>query len=458
MHTLRSIGWILLLALGIGLASPPAASAQVRTLKAVTYAGKRYVALKDLAAMYALPLTMPGGKALLIRGQYTSLQFTADGREAMLNGSKVWLHMPVIKVRGNWSISDADAQYVVDPLVRPSAYLGARGARTVVLDAGHGGKDPGSMSRSGYKEKDLAFDIVLRVKAHLAAAGVRVILTRDSDRFWELEDRPYLAARGGGDLFVSLHMNSALSRSVQGIETFVTAAENCPPTAESKVGGRYPAVPNNQFNHSNTVLGNQLQRAVVGITRAEDRGLKHARFVVLRNSAMPAALIECGFLSNAQEAQKLATPSYRETVALGIAQGILNYLALVNRAKVELGAPLVQRPTQIAAPLAPAPAPAPAVPVPMAARAASTSIVMSAPAVYVAAPPPVVAAPAPAPTPVAPAAPVAAPVTAPAAPAPGPAAAPAAIVAAPAPAARPLQAIAPPPSMLLNPNLVTRAQ
>ena len=457
MHTLRFIGWILLLALGIGLASPPAASAQVRTLKAVAYAGKRYVALKDLAAMYALPLTMPGGKALLIRGQYTSLQFTADGREAMLNGSKVWLHVPVIKVRGNWSISDADAQYVVDPLVRPSAYLGARGARTVVLDAGHGGKDPGSMSRSGFKEKDLALDIVLRVKAHLAAAGVRVILTRDSDRFWELEDRPYLAARGGGDLFVSLHMNSALSRSVQGIETFVTAAENCPPTAESKVGGRYPAVPNNQFNHSNTVLGNQLQRAVVGITRAEDRGMKHARFVVLRNSAMPAALIECGFLSNAQEAQKLATPSYRETVALGIAQGILNYLALVNRAKVELGAPLVQRPTQIAAPLAPAPAPAPAVPVPMAARAASTSIVMSAPAVYVAAPPPVVAAPAPAPAPVAPAVPVA-PVEAPAAAAPAPAPTPTAIVAAPAPAARPLQAIAPPPSMLLNPNLVTRSQ
>ena len=444
----------MLLALGIGLASPPAASAQVRTLKAVTYAGKRYVALKDLAAMYALPLTMPGGKALLIRGQYTSLQFTADGREAMLNGSKVWLHVPIIKVRGNWSISDADAQYVVDPLVRPSAYLGARGARTVVLDAGHGGKDPGTMSRSGYKEKDLALDIVLRVKAHLAAAGIRVVLTRDSDRFWELEDRPYLASRGGGDLFVSLHMNSALSRSVQGIETFVTAAENCPPTAESKLGGRYPAVPNNQFNHSNTVLGNQLQRAVIGISRAEDRGLKHARFVVLRNSAMPAALIECGFLSNAQEAQKLATPSYRETVALGIAQGILNYLALVNRAKVEMGAPLVQRPTQIAAPIAPAPAPAPAVPVPMAARAASTSIVMSAPAVYVAAPPPVVAAPAPAPEPVAPAAPVAAPVEAPAAPAP----APAAIVAAPAPAARPLQAIAPPPSMLLNPNLVTRSQ
>lgn len=463
MQMLRTILGLLALALGVGLAAPPAASGQVRTLKAVAVAGKRYVALKDLAAMYGLPLSLPGGKALLIRGQYTSLQFTADGREAVLNGSKVWLHVPVIKVRGNWSLSDADAQYVVDPLVRPSAYLGARGARTVVIDAGHGGKDPGTSSRVGYLEKDLVLDIALRTRAHLAAAGVRVLLTRDGDRFWELEDRPYLAARGGGDVFVSLHLNAAASRTVQGVETFVTAAENHPPTAGAGVG-KFPAVPNNQFNHSNHVLGNQLQRALVGVTRAEDRGLKHARFVVLRNSAMPAALIECGFLSNAQEAQKLATPSYRESVALGVAQGILNYFALVNRAKVELGAPVQQRPTQMAAPLAPVPAPPPVAPVPMAARAAATSIVVAPPAAYVPAPAPAVAAPpaaavpiqAPAPAPAAVPA-VAAPPAAPppaAAPAPVPEA-PAAVAAAPLPAARP--AIAPPPMSLLNPNLITRA-
>ena len=462
MHGWRSIGRILALALGVGLAVPAAAPAQVRTLKAVAVAGKRYVALKDLAAMYGLPLTMPGGKALLIRGQYTSLQFTADGREAMLNGSKVWLHVPVIKVRGHWSLSDADAQFVVDPLVRPSAYLGARGARTVVLDAGHGGKDPGTTSRTGLKEKDLVLDIALRARAHLAAAGLRVVLTRDRDRFWELEDRPYLAARGGGDVFVSLHLNAAASRSVQGIETFVTAAANYPPTAGGT--GRFPAVPNNQFNHSSHVLGNQLQRALVGITRAEDRGLKHARFAVLRNSAMPAALVECGFLSNAQEAQKLATPSYRETAALGIAQGILNYFALVNRAKVELGAPVQQRPAQMAAPLAPAPAPPPVAPVPMAARAAATSIVAAAPAPYAAPPAVPVLVQAPLGVPVA--APPSAAAVPPVAPAPAavPAPAPAPAVQAPPPApppapatARPLPAIAPPPSKLLNPNLVNRS-
>ena len=454
MHPFRFIGTLFCLALGLGLAMPAAASAQMNTLKATAYAGKRYVALKDLAAKYGLPLTMPGGKALLIRGQYTSLQFTADGRQAVLNGSQVWLHMPVIKLRGNWSISDADVQFVVDPLVRPSAYLGAKGTRTVVLDAGHGGKDPGTTSKSGVLEKNLVLDIALRTRAHLAAAGVRVVMTRDTDRFWELEDRPYLAARGAGDAFVSIHMNAAASRSVQGVETFVTAAENFPPTAETKLGGKYPAVPNNQFNHSNMALGNQIQRAVVGITRAEDRGLKHARFIVVRNAAMPAALVECGFLSNPQEALKLSTPSYRETLALGIAQGILNYFALVNRAKLELGAPLIQKPTQVAAPIMPPPALAPVPPIPMAARAwGPTGVSVSAAAVP--APPPASVAPAPAVVVVAPpAAAVPAPVSAPV---PLPAEELRKVAAAPPiPAPRPLQAIAPPPLKLLNPNLSTR--
>ncbi len=444
MYLCRSIWLVLGLALGLGLTVPESAPAQVRTLKAVTYIGKRYVALSDLATMYGLPLTTPGGKVLMIRGRYTSLQFQTDGRLAVINGSKIWLHAPVVKVRGNWSISDADAQFVVDPLVRPSAYLGARGMRTVVLDAGHGGKDPGTMGRTGLKEKDLVLDIALRVKAHLAASGIRVVMTRDRDRFWELKDRTYLAARGGGDVFVSIHLNGAGSRSVQGIETFVTAAEHYPPTAESRLNVKYPAVPNNQYNHSNTVLGSQIQKALIGITRAEDRGLKHARFVVLRNSAMPAALVECGFLSNPQDEQKLATSSYRETLALGLAQGILNYFALVQRAKLEMGAPLIQKPTQVAAPIAPAPAPAPLAPTPMASRAwgptsaprpvvSYVPVSVPAPVPMAAPPPPVVSAPAPAPPP-----PVAAP--------------------APAIVAKPLQAVAPPPSMLLNPNLVSRSQ
>lgn len=442
MYPKRTIGWLFCWVAGLALVLAGPVQAQVRTLKAEAHGGHRYVALKDLAAMYGLPLTAPGGKNLFITGKYTSLQFTGDSRMAVVNGSRVWLHAPVTLVRGRWMLSDADAQFVIDPLVRPSAYLGARQTRTVILDAGHGGKDPGTCSRSGTLEKDLALDIALRVKAQLTAAGVRVVMTRDTDRFWELKDRTFIAARAGGDVFVSIHMNAAGSRTVQGIETYVTPAQNFPPTAEARLTGKYAAVPNNQFNHSNTVLGHQLQRAMVNITRADDRGLKRARFVVLRNSAMPAALIECGFLSNAQDAQRLATPSYRQTMAQGIAQGILGYLALVNRAKVELGAPLIQKPTDMAA--------APVIPTPPV-----SAPVAPAPVVV---PPPVVATPPPAvvsPVAAVPAVPAPAPVPAPVvATTPLPQSQPPLKPPAPLPP-QPKQAIAPPPSKLLRPNLAT---
>jgi len=433
MHFLRSIGIGFALLLALGLALPNSVRGQVRTLKAVSYAGKRYVALKDLARMYGLPLKRQGKKTLLIRGQYTSLQFTTNGRQATLNGCKLWLHAPVTKVRGKWSISDADAKYVVDPLVRPSAYLSGGKTRTVVLDPGHGGKDPGTVGKKGEKEKTLVLDIARRVRAHLAAAGVRVVMTRDRDRFWELKDRTYLASRGHGDVFISIHINSAGSRTAQGIETYVTPVEHYPPTCESRLNRKYPSKPNNRFNHSNTVLGSQIQRALIGITRATDRGLKHARYVVLRNSSMPAALIECGFISNPQEAKKLTSPSYRETLAQGIAQGILNYLAIVNRAKKERGAPLIQKPTQVAAPAA---TPARVAPIPMASR-----VWGPAPAPKPASPPP---APKPAARPVPPKAPVVA--------APSPARQ---VQAAPASKTRSRKAIAPPPSMLLNSSLST---
>lgn len=335
----RWFGWA-----AAALAMLVAASAwgQVKSLKAVAAGGVRYVALKDLAGMYGLPLTAPKAKTLLVAGQYVRLEFQEEGRQAVVNGTTVWLHTPVVKVRGQWSISDADAQYVIDPLVRPSAYLGGRGFATVALDAGHGGKDPGAISDGKLQEKDLSLDLARRVRAHLAAAGVRVAMTRDSDVFLELADRPAAAAKVKADLFVSLHLNATGTKSVRGVETFGITAAGFASTAGG--AGSKAAVPNNQFNHSGTILAYQIQKAVTGITRAEDRGVKRARFAVLRESKMPAALVECGFLTNPTEAQKMGTPSYRETVAQGVAQGILNYLALVRRAKGGAAAPVLQAP------------------------------------------------------------------------------------------------------------------
>ena len=440
----------LLCALALLGAFPAASHAQVRTLKAVSLAGKRYVAIADLAAMYGLPLTAPDAKTLQIRGQTVSILFSVKERKATVNGTVVWLHAPVTQIRKAWYISDADAQFVIDPILRPSAYLSGRGTATVVLDPGHGGKDPGAIAASGLQEKAVALDIAKRVRAHLAAAGLRVLMTRENDTFLELADRPAFALRNKADLFVAIHLNSTANRAVQGIETYATAAENYPSTSDGVLTKPHAAVPNNRFNHSSTDLAFQIQKALVGITRAEDRGLKRARYVVIRESAMPAALVECGFLSNAQEALQLSTPSRRETIAQGIAQGILNYIALVNRAKIDLGAPVIQKPAIPGTPTAPAPgapvAPANQPPTPMASRAFAPP-----PRPPVAAP---TAAPAAAPSPAP--APVPRPLPSPVpAAAPTPPQAPAIPPTAPQPV-RPPTAVAPPPSSLLNPNFAPR--
>ena len=474
MKTMMAVATIA--AAGLLVVLPVSAQAQVKTLKATVFKGIRYVALKDLATMYGLTLKAGSApKSWVIAGEYVRLEFSQDTRQAVVNGTVAWLHAPIAKVKGDWSISDADAQYVVDPLVRPSAYLSARETKLVVIDPGHGGKDPGTLSSAGLQEKALNLDVARRVVNHLAVAGVKAVLTRTSDTFVELSDRPKAATKAKGDLFVSIHMNSAATKSVRGIETFSVAAAGHAPTAGGTPGAKYPAVPNNAFNHSSEILAYQIQKALIGVTRTEDRGVKHARFVVLRESAMPATLVECGFLSHAPEAQKLGTPSYRETIAQGIAQGILNYIALVNRAKQLRPTPVLQTPTRTVVPAVPAPVTAtPSKPLPMAARdLGGKSVAAPVPAAPApAAPAPITPMPVPAPAPVAipptQAAPAPQPLS-PSAPAPAPvgrdgrpmtpvigaspgAASVVTIPSATAPA-RPPVAVAPPPGMLLNPTL-----
>lgn len=320
-----------LLAAAAGAWTPPAARAATVTLTSVAYAGKYFVPLSELARAYSLSYAENGKQVTLSAGP-SRLSFRGEGREMTFNGTSIWLNAPVYMVRGKWSVSDADAQNIVGPLLRPTQYLRARGTKTVVLDPGHGGKDPGAMS-GGREEKTLTLDIARRVRNLLEAAGVKVVMTRDEDKFVDLDKRPAVAAKKGGDVFVSIHINAARDRSVRGIETYVTASENFPPTSEARLAGKYPKKPNNDFNHSNTVLGHQIHAALRNFTRAEDRGLRHARFVVIRESKVPAVLVECGFVTNPDEGYRLGLPSYRDTLAQAIAQGILNYFALVEQSK-----------------------------------------------------------------------------------------------------------------------------
>jgi N-acetylmuramoyl-L-alanine amidase len=168
--------------------------------------------------------------------------------------------------------------------------------RTVVLDAGHGGIDKGARGVDGSLEKKYALDTAKRVEKGLRRAGYRVIMTRKGDYFVPLTTRAAISNRQRGAVFVSIHYNWARNSGARGTETFYHSSKS------------YPLAANIQ---------RELSR------HSNNRGVKRARFHVLRNNVRPAVLVEGGFLSNSYEARKVRSPFYRQRLADAIVRGII---------------------------------------------------------------------------------------------------------------------------------------
>ena len=210
---------------------------------------------------------------------------------------------------------------------------------TVVVDAGHGGHDPGAM-RYGLREKDLTLDIARRLQTELEASGLSVILTRDSDRFVELSGRPEIANRLPADLFVSVHINANRNRQVSGVEVYypresiISASLPFPPSVKATE----VAMPTwtikrvlwdlalTRSRRNSVQIASHICRSMRSRLGVHCRGVRGARFVVLREATMPAVLVESGYVTNRPEASKLATPSYRQAVAEAIADGLVTYI------------------------------------------------------------------------------------------------------------------------------------
>ena len=196
--------------------------------------------------------------------------------------------------------------------------------KIVYLDAGHGGYDPGA-SYFGISEKSLTLAIQSRVKAKLEAEGYQVVTTRTNDSFVDLTDRSRAANASESDIFVSIHINAAGSSDVQGIETYYYQ-----PFAEypSRINAAYHANPT-RLSMSDT-LANAIQSSLINATGAQNQGVKRRTFAVLRETTAPAVLLELGFLSNPQEAARLTTSAYQETLANAIVSGIKRYYSVYN--------------------------------------------------------------------------------------------------------------------------------
>jgi N-acetylmuramoyl-L-alanine amidase len=304
-----------------------ASSSFARAAEGLRLNGREYLRLTEWAKANHLEVAwLKREETLQLSNASSKLQLTVDSREAQLNGVQLLLSFPVVQREGKLFLARSDTQSTLQPLlVSPKNPRGAL-LKSVCLDPGHGGKDPGNQAGSN-QEKKYTLLLAQELRKQLDRAGFKVMLTRTGDSFIELPDRPALANRKGADLFVSLHFNSsdASQNSVRGAEVYCVTPPGAPSSNAQGEGGAAAACPGNRNNDKNTFLAYQIQKALTHSLAVEDRGVRRARFAVLRDATMPAVLIEAGFMSHPAESRKIFDAAYRRQIAQAIVEGILAY-------------------------------------------------------------------------------------------------------------------------------------
>jgi N-acetylmuramoyl-L-alanine amidase len=262
----------------------------------------------------------------------SSFRFEAkvDSSQARINGVELWLCFPVLARNGAIYLSRLDLNATLLPLLSPPRMRTGQKIKTICLDPGHGGKDPG-FRVGAIEEQKHTLLLAEEVRRLLTQAGFKVMLTRTSDRFVDLPDRADLARRKKADVFISLHYNATEnSRSVQGSEVYCLTPAGAFSTNAGRGQGDSGGCPGNQSDSFNILLAYHLQAALTRGLSVSDRGVRRARFAVLRETRMPAALVEAGFLSHPAEGRRIIDPNYRRQVAKAILQGLQAYQKAVG--------------------------------------------------------------------------------------------------------------------------------
>jgi N-acetylmuramoyl-L-alanine amidase len=289
-----------------------------------------YVTFANVAQFYQFPEYTRVSRTVSLRSERRTIRAQAGTSEISINGVRFFTHFPLLNNNNEDLISVMDVSKIIEPVLRPSRIQKAQKIETVVLDPGHGGHDNGASSSWG-SEKNFTLDTAMAARRELLRAGFRVEMTRTSDSYVSLEDRVKFANRFPHAVFVSIHFNS--SSGGVGVETFALAPEGVTSNmfSEHHVSAADVArhAGNVQDEH-NIALTASIHAMLLSRLAAFDRGVKHARFHVLRDVSIPAVLVEGGFLSDSSEGQRIATSYYRQRLGTAIAQGIQNYNAAVN--------------------------------------------------------------------------------------------------------------------------------
>jgi len=295
----------------------------------INYGGRDHVTMRNVADFYDLAGFQEVSNTLTMGSPGRSLRGAVGSNELYINGLKFILSYPISEVDGEPIVSRMDLTKVIEPVLRPSRIRDAAVIDSVVLDPGHGGYDNGAMSIWGC-EKDYALDVAWRARPLLEAQGLTVYMTRTTDEFIPLEDRVRFANMHPTALFIAIHFNSG-GEEANGIETYTLAPCGVPSMAAAgpMLSDLRPN-PGNVCDAENMALACATHASLISHAQLFDRGIKRARFVVIRDITIPGVLVEGGFLSNTGDARLIATGQYRQEEAQCLAIAVRNYRNAVN--------------------------------------------------------------------------------------------------------------------------------
>ncbi len=299
--------------------APPALTGCAPTPKPVitTAAPREMIPVGQLAAWLGMRVQRSTRWSASMGDSMNTLLLMAPPRAgAVLNGRRIGGDGDVAVVGTTLTVGRALADRIRsqrrrEPATAPPATLPVSARRRptatglVVLDAGHGGKDPGAGNKYGPSESILVVDTVLRISRALEGGGIRTILTRSDNTFVELEERANIANGAGADLFVSIHADAHPNDpDIDGFTVYVAR----------------------QSSKASAALGQEIMRTMKPLCPG-CRGLRKSDFRVLTHTKMPAVLVELGYLTNRAEATKLSSAAYRQQLAEAIAEAIINHLS-----------------------------------------------------------------------------------------------------------------------------------
>ncbi len=296
--------------------------------------GRDYLSVKDIQRFYNFTRLTRTGNSVVLENSKVEMKLTVGGNECLMNNVKFVFSDPVVTSGNDVLVSRIDLAKLIDPVLRPSFIKNAGNFRTVIIDAGHGGKDSGASNPIGTESK---YNLLVanKLKALLEAKGFKVVMVRESDRFYSLQERVEIANKVNEDaIFISLHFNSG-GRAARGIETFTLS-----PPGVSHYGSNLKASDaqtraGNEHDSANIALATAIHGSVLRRLGENtfDRGIKRARFSVLSGVKHPAVLFEGGFMTHPYEARLIAHESYQNALAVGMLDAINRYRFAVGAKK-----------------------------------------------------------------------------------------------------------------------------